>query len=120
MQTTHPEYIYKITTRDLWEDAQKSGIVGGMPIDIADGYMHFSTLEQLLETLRLHFKGQSDLVLLAVKNADVKSDLKWEPSRGGELFPHLYSSLGTDLIGRSAHISVGEDGVANLPEDFAC
>ena len=87
---SHPELIYKITTATAFAPARLSGNFAGMPIDAADGYMHFSTAAQLPETLRLHFAGEADLLLLAVRTADLGADLVWEPSRGGELFPHLY------------------------------
>ena len=87
-----------------------------MPIDAADGYMHFSTAGQLAETLRLHFAGQSGLLLLAVKAADLGEKLVWEPSRGGELFPHLYGGpLDTATILWEEPISVAADGSCILP-----
>ena len=88
-----------------------------MPIDAADGYMHFSTAAQLAETLRLHFAGQSDLVLLAIRSADLGANLVWEPSRGGALFPHLYGGpLPTSAIAWQAPLSVAADGSCTLPE----
>ena len=87
-----------------------------MPVDHADGYLHFSTAEQLRETLRLYFSGAADLVLFAVASADVSSALRWEPSRGGQLFPHLFGELPMSLIGDTAAISVAADGSVTLPE----
>lgn len=84
--------IYKILPAALWEKAQREGIFYGAPVDIADGYIHFSTAEQVAETATKHFSGQTDLVLLALDPSRL-DDLKWEPSRGGALFPHLYASL---------------------------
>ena len=112
-----PDLIYKITTTAAFETARPSGHFAGMPIDAADGYMHFSTAAQLRETLRLHFAGQSSLLLLAVPTADLGSDLVWEPSRGGELFPHLYGGpLPTAKILWEEPISVDEDGACMLPD----
>ena len=112
-----PELIYKITTSAAFASARQSGQFAGMPIDAADGYMHFSTAAQLAETLRLHFAGQSDLLLLAVRVADLGNDLAWEPSRGGELFPHLYGGpLSTADIVWELTVSVAEDGSTTLPE----
>jgi uncharacterized protein (DUF952 family) len=111
-----PDFIYKIATSVLFDAAQRSGVLPGMPIDIADGYMHFSTAGQLPTTLALHFAGQTDLALIAVRTGDVAADLKWEPSRGGALFPHLYASLPISLIAWSAPISVAADGSCVLPE----
>lgn len=116
MSEAIPEFIYKITTAQLWTKAQESGLVSGMPIDEADGYMHFSTAAQLAETLSLHFKGQSDLYVLRIATSDVASDLKWEPSRGGALFPHLYADLSTSAVAQAWSVNVDADGQSNLPE----
>ncbi|WP_297111922.1 DUF952 domain-containing protein [uncultured Devosia sp.] len=112
-----PDLIYKIATSASFAPARLSGQYQGMPIDAADGYMHFSTATQLAETLRLHFKGQSDLVLLAVRTADLGEGLVWEPSRGGQLFPHLYSgALPLEAIAWEEPISVDGEGNCTLPE----
>jgi len=117
MSESVPEYIYKITTAALWDDAQTRGTLNGMPIDIADGYMHFSTASQLRETLSLHFKGQDGLMLLKVATETVATGLKWEPSRGGALFPHLYAPLPISQIAGATPISVNADGsINNLPD----
>jgi len=111
-----PEFIYKITTAAAYAPARLSGSFIGMPIDAQDGYMHFSTAAQLPETLRLHFAGQADLLLLAVRSADLGDSLVWEPSRGGELFPHLYGGpLALAHVVWEAPISVGADGSCALP-----
>jgi uncharacterized protein (DUF952 family) len=112
-----PELIYKIATEASYSPARQSGAYAGMPVDSADGFMHFSTAEQLSDTLRLHFAGQSDLVLLAVATDALGSNLVWEPSRGGALFPHLYGgSLKTDAVKWEASLSVAADGSCDLPE----
>lgn len=85
--------IYKIAPKSLWDEAERQGVFAGAPVDLADGYIHFSTADQARETAAKHFAGQSDLVL-AIIEADALGDaLKWEPSRGGALFPHLYRPL---------------------------
>jgi uncharacterized protein (DUF952 family) len=85
--------IYKICPAALWRDAEHDGVLRGAPVDLADGYIHFSTGAQVADTAARHFAGQDDLVLVAV-DADALGDaLKWEPSRGGALFPHLYGDL---------------------------
>ena len=85
--------------------------------DAADGFMHFSTAEQLRETLRLHFPGQTNLVILAVRTADLGPDLVWETSRGGALFPHFYGApLKTSAVAWEASVNVGPDGSCDLPE----
>lgn len=112
-----PDLIYKIATSASFAPARLSGQYQGMPIDADDGYMHFSTAAQLAETLRLHFKGQSDLILLAVRAADLGGGLEWEPSRGGQLFPHLYGGpLPLGAIAWEEPISVDADGNCPLPE----
>jgi uncharacterized protein (DUF952 family) len=112
-----PEFVYKIATEAAYAPARGTASFAGMPIDAADGYIHFSTAGQLSETLRLHFKGKDGLVLLAVRTADLGADLLWEPSRGGALFPHLYGGpLSTSAIAWEAPLSVAADGSSSLPE----
>ena len=85
--------IYKIFRRPEWDEFRAAGQTMGAPVDLADGYIHFSTAAQVAETAAKHFATESDLVLVAVK-ADLLGDaLRWEPSRGGALFPHLYRAL---------------------------
>ena len=91
-------FIYKIAPQGLWDDAVAAGAFTGAPVDLADGFIHFSTAEQTRETAAKHFAGQGDLVL-AIIDADALGDaLKWEPSRGGDLFPHLYRTLRMDEV----------------------
>jgi uncharacterized protein (DUF952 family) len=111
-----PEHIYKVADRALVEVARASGNFTGAPVDLKDGFIHFSTAAQLAETLRLHFAGQPDLVLLAIRTADIAAHLKWEPSRGGQLFPHLYGPLPMSAVIRSAPISVAADGTVLMPD----
>ena len=85
--------IYKICEQALWRQAQKDGLLRGSAADVRDGFIHFSTAEQLAATAAKHFAGESDLVLLAVEAEALGAALKWEPSRGGDLFPHLYAPL---------------------------
>ena len=89
--------IYKILGRDEWAAAEGAGVFTGSPIDVADGYIHFSAEGQVQETLAKHFAGRADLVLVAVEAESLGPALKWEPSRGGALFPHLYGALPTAL-----------------------
>ena len=85
--------IYKICQKSLWRDAEQHGAFRGAPIDLDDGFIHFSTAEQVEETAARHFAGQHDLVLVAVSTDALGTALRWEPSRGGALFPHLYAEL---------------------------
>jgi uncharacterized protein (DUF952 family) len=112
-----PEFVYKIATEAAYAPARKGASFAGMPIDAADGYMHFSTAGQLAETLRLHFAGQDGLVLLAVRSEALGVGLVWEPSRGGALFPHLHGGpLPIASIAWEAPLSVAADGACTLPE----
>jgi uncharacterized protein (DUF952 family) len=111
-----PELIYKIATADVIAGAEALGRLDGMPVDAADGFIHFSTADQLAETLSRHFRGQSGLVLLAVRAADIAANLRWEPSRGGALFPHLYAPLPMSAVAWSAPLSVDAGGACILPE----
>lgn len=84
--------IYKILRDNEWHDLRKLGETQGAPIDVADGFVHFSTAEQTAETAAKHFAGVEGLFLLGVET-DALEGLKWEPSRGGDMFPHLYRKL---------------------------
>jgi uncharacterized protein (DUF952 family) len=114
--TQTPELIFKIASAEIVAAAQDSGIFTGMPIDHQDGFIHLSTAAQLSETLALHFRGQDGLVLLAVRSRDVGSMLRWEPSRGGQLFPHVHGNLPMAAVAWTAPIAVAADGTCMLPE----
>lgn len=85
--------IYKIFRRPEWDAFRAAGETLGAPVDLTDGYIHFSTAAQVAETAAKHFATESNLVLVAVDADRLGPDLKWEPSRGGQLFPHLYRAL---------------------------
>jgi len=85
--------IFKICRTAEWAEAVRDGVFRGSPVDLRDGYIHFSTVAQVAETAARHFAAQSDLVLVAVDVAALGDKLRWEPSRGGALFPHLYGDL---------------------------
>lgn len=85
--------IYKICERTAWQEAERTGAYRGSALDIGDGFIHFSTAAQVGETATKHFAGQTDLMLVAVDGDALGSALKWERSRGGDLFPHLYGAL---------------------------
>ena len=90
--------IYKICERTAWEEAETAGRYAGSPVDRRDGFIHFSTAAQLEGTAAKHFAGLSDLMLVAVDGDALGGVLKWEPSRGGELFPHLYAALAPSAV----------------------
>jgi uncharacterized protein (DUF952 family) len=107
--------IFKICPRALWEDAERDGLFPGSPADQADGYIHLSTAEQVAETAAKHFRGQAGLVLVAVDVVALGEVLKWEPSRGGALFPHLYGPLPVAAALWVKPLETGPDGVPILP-----
>ncbi len=85
--------IFKILRRAEWNAFRAAGQTRGAPVDLVDGFIHFSTAQQVAETAAKHFAAESDLVLVAVEAERLGPALKWEPSRGGALFPHLYAPL---------------------------
>lgn len=106
--------IYKILPRAEWVAALASGVFAGSGIDRTDGYIHFSTALQADETARKYFSGLADLVVLAVETEGLAGDLRWEPSRGGDLFPHLYGPLDVAQVIGVTQAPLGADGVPIL------
>lgn len=88
-----PPFVYKICANSAWEAACRTGYYGGSDDDLRDGFIHLSTASQLLGTLEKHFSGQDGLVLVGLAVAELGDKLRWEASRGGALFPHLYAPL---------------------------
>lgn len=109
--------VYKVLPNAQWQAAQQAGAFHGSPVDVADGYIHFSTAAQLAETLRKHFAGQRDLVLLHVSTETItpQSAWRWEPSRGGALFPHLYAALPVSAVQRADALTLTDDGEHQVP-----
>jgi uncharacterized protein (DUF952 family) len=103
--------IYKILDRDEWLAAQKAGVFTGSGIDLRDGYIHFSTAAQARETARLHFRGRENLVVLEIDTSKLETAPVWEPSRGGQLFPHLYGTLDTAHVLAVHPAPLDTDGV---------
>jgi uncharacterized protein (DUF952 family) len=106
--------IYKILSRAEWTAARAAGTFAGSAVDHADGFIHFSTAAQTGETARRHFAGQPDLVVLEIEAEDLGAALVWEPSRGGDLFPHLYGMLPIDRVLATREAPLGADGVPFL------
>lgn len=102
--------IYKILPAVLWREAKTRGVFAGSAADKEDGFIHFSTAAQAAETAAKHFAGQSGLVLLHVDTTRLGDRLKWEPSRGGALFPHLYDTLALDAVVRAEPLPLDADG----------
>lgn len=107
--------VYKLCSERLWREAVRQGELSGAPVDLADGFIHFSTAAQLAETARRHFAGERDLVLLAADAAALGPALRFEPSRGGDLFPHLYAPLQVTAVDAVMLLTTGADGNPVLP-----
>lgn len=110
--------IYKILRADEWRRTQEAGALLGSPADLADGFIHFSTAAQARATAAKHFSGERGLTLAAVEADALGAALKWEPSRGGALFPHLYGELPLASILWTKPLPLGEDGAHLFPEPF--
>ena len=108
--------IYKIVSRSLWREAEAKGRFEGAPVDLKDGYIHFSTADQVAETAAKHFANEDGLMIVAFDTEALGDTLRWEPSRGGALFPHLYRKLdATDVVWAKPY-PLGETG-HELPAD---
>lgn len=113
-----PKYIYKIASFEEWDLAQSVGRYDGAAIDLADGYIHFSTADQVSETAAKHFANRDDLVLLKIDTEPMARHYKMEVSRGGALFPHLYAKLPISCIVAACELPMGDDGQHILPTDL--
>ena len=107
--------IYKICEARQWAQAQSDGAFNGSAVDFADGYIHFSTAEQATATAARHFSGMTGLVVVAVRAEDLGAALKWEPSRGGALFPHLYGALPLTAVRWAKPLRLDDDGRRVFP-----
>ena len=108
--------IYKILPKTEWEAARAAGVFAGSAVDLADGFIHFSGHDTAQRTAELYFKGQSDLMLLTVEADDLGEALKWEASRGGALFPHLFRALKVDEVIAERPLDLDADGAPILGE----
>jgi uncharacterized protein (DUF952 family) len=107
--------IFKIVPERLWRPAEEAGVFTGSPVDIADGFIHFSTADQVRETASRHFAGERELLLVAVDPARLGGSLRWEPSRDADLFPHLYGPLPLHAVKWAAPLPLGPDGRHQFP-----
>jgi uncharacterized protein (DUF952 family) len=110
--------IYKICPAPLWREAEAAGRFDGAPVDVADGYIHFSTAAQAPETAAKHFSGQDNLLLVTVDAAALGESLRYEPSRGGALFPHLYGPLPLSAVRTVAPLPLGPGGNHIFPSSI--
>lgn len=107
--------IFKIVPATLWREAERTGVFRGSPVDLEDGFIHFSTATQAAETAAKHFAGQRNLLLVSVDAEALGDVLRWEPSRGGALFPHLYGALDLAHVTGVAPLPLGPDGRHQFP-----
>ncbi|WP_269931086.1 DUF952 domain-containing protein [Aminobacter sp. HY435] len=108
--------IYKICPEPMWREAERTGVFLGAPVDLADGFIHFSSAEQVVETAARHFAGQDNLLLVAIDGDQLGNALKYEVSRGGALFPHLYAPLQTTAAKWVRALPLKADGSHDFPE----
>jgi uncharacterized protein (DUF952 family) len=107
--------LYKICPAALWGEAIRAGVFRGSEHDLRDGFIHFSAAGQVAETAAKHFAGQDDLFLIAVDAGTLGAALKWEPSRGGALFPHLYGALALAAVRKIEPLPLGPGGRHAFP-----
>ena len=111
-------FAYKILTKDQYDQLKTDGVFKGAPVDLADGYIHMSTREQAADTAAKHFGGQDNLVMLMIDLAPFGEALKWEKSRGGALFPHLYADLPLSAVAGKVVLRLDEQGRHLFPAGF--
>lgn len=110
------DIAYKLVDRAEWQAARTAGSYAGSAVDLADGYIHMSSATQLAETARRHYAGRGDLVLVTVDLTVLGEALKWETSRGGDLFPHLFAPLPVSAAREERGLSVDADGVMRFDD----
>ena len=111
-------FAYKVLTPEQFDRFKAEGVFKGAPVDMADGYIHMSTRDQAAETVARHFAGQDRLVMVMVDLAPLAADVKWEVSRGGALFPHLYADLPWSAVAGKVVLRIGDDGAHQFPAGF--
>lgn len=111
--------VYKIMEAAAWKKFQTAEVFGGAPVDVADGFIHLSAVHQVQGTLDKHFAGQTGLVLVGLNPAKLGGDLKWEVSRGGDLFPHLYDIMRLQTVAGCAALTEDAEGRHNAAAALA-
>ncbi|WP_336971006.1 DUF952 domain-containing protein [Sphingobium aromaticiconvertens] len=111
-------FAFKILTADQYAQFKADGIFHGAPVDLADGYIHMSTREQAAETAAKHFAGQDSLVMVMIDLAPLAEAIRWDPSRGGALFPHLYAPLPISAMAGKVILRLDEAGRHQFPAGF--
>ncbi|EQB16983.1 DUF952 domain-containing protein [Sphingobium lactosutens] len=111
-------FAYKVLTAEQFDQFKADGVFRGAPVDLADGYIHMSTREQAAETVTKHFAGQDRLIMLMIDLAPFGDAVKWEVSRGGAFFPHLYGDLPMSAVAGKVVLRIGDDGQHQFPAGF--
>ncbi len=111
-------FIYKIEDKVIWQAAMALGQYKGAPIDLADGFIHFSTAQQTRETAAKHFTRREGLILAVIDQEQLGSDLKWEISRGEQLFPHLYGTLDMSRVIATHDMPLDDNGFHMFPDEI--
>ena len=104
------QVVFKIVSEELWREAEAAGSFAGSPVDLQDGFIHFSSKGQVAETARRYYAGRTGLLLIAIDGSKLGDALRFEPSRGGELFPHLYAPLALSAVLWKRPMPLGPDG----------
>lgn len=117
MKTEDSRTLFKVVPREMWENAEAVGEFTGSPVDVQDGFIHLSSASQVRETVAKHFAGQDELLIVSVREAAIEQ-LRWEPSRGGALFPHVYGPLTLECVERVDPLPLGGDGVHQFPPEL--
>jgi uncharacterized protein (DUF952 family) len=113
--------VFKIAAASEWSKAMASGLYEGSADDYRDGFIHLSSQEQIRGTLEKHFRGKGDLLLIAFEASELGPELKWEQSRGGDLFPHLYGKISVSKVLWQRALRSDENGMPQIDEEwFAC
>ena len=110
--------IYHLARAGAWAEAERAGLYRGTPEDRADGFIHFSTAAQVAERAAKHRKGEADLILVGADPEALGQALRWEPSRGGQLFPHLYGDMALEAVRLAVPLPLGPEGLHVFPDDL--
>ena len=108
--------LYKVVSAEVWRRAEAEGLFRGAGIDLQDGFIHLSSPDQVVETVEKHFAGQENLLLVTIDGDKLGQALRWEPSRGGDLFPHVYGEIRFDAVVQVDLLPTGDDGKHIFPE----
>ena len=110
--------VYKVCSKDEWDQAILNQFYSGSNVDNKDGFIHLSTKKQLRETVTKHFRGNKNLIIISFSTEKIQDKLKWEVSRNGDLFPHYCGNLETKFAEKTYNLNLNADGIHEFPENF--